>query len=381
MVHNTNTSQPKNSALLKPLARSIPEYRQARLSGKKYVGPMLNINPFWHNSQEIVTPTFNNDDRATVRGHISIEQKPKENVKQKIENQVAINEIEDYVFSDEESKLSQILAQKEFELKSIKEKTALQKDELAILSNHSRASKATIRNLRQQLGNMERTDVNPIAMEDVTYKLQQKEAESKELDSQIETLQNTVNSEQQLEQEIAAYRSQVRELKTQQERLQQLVTKEEQQLKALATRLREQSRDNKSKEGKIKELEKLLDETMNEAFTQPKVVDKFVKAAQGNAPEKVVPLTKEPNSINGIVKDNENKLIANAVVIIKDIAGHNLRALQTNQLGQFLVTTSLQNGTYYIEATKSGYTFPVIQVELTGKQVAPVVLTADELTT
>ena len=144
--------------------------------------------------------------------------------------------------------------------------------------------------------------------------------------------------------------------------------------------MKEQTQENESKEGKILELQKLLDETMNEAFTQPKAVENFVPAG-GNAPNKVLPLSQEPNAINGIVKDSENKLIATAVVIVKDVAGHNLRALQSNQLGQFVLTTPLQNGTYYIEATKSGLSFPVVEVQLTGKPVAPVVLTADELTT
>lgn len=374
-----NDFQPKSIQTVVPLARDIPEYRQARMSGRKYAGPMININPYWHQSSSLPDLTDQRD-TIKIRGQRHVESTDQTAKRAEVAKLAAVDEIEKLVFSEEEGNLSQVIKKKEAELEQLRQKTALQKNQLEKIGHASRASRATIKNLRQQLGNIEMGPATKETMDDLKDRITEKEQEEQLLSEQAEELLKDADAEKRLEEEIAAYRGQVRELKIQQDRLEKLVLREEQQLKTLVSRLREKTLENVSKESKIKELQKLLDETMNEAFTQPKAVDKFVRANGPDALENAISLSQEPNAINGIVKDSENKLVGGSIVIVKDVAGHNLRALQSNQLGQFVLTTPLQNGTYYIEATKSGLTFPVVEVELTGKPVAPVVLTSNEPT-
>ncbi len=84
----------------------------------------------------------------------------------------------------------------------------------------------------------------------------------------------------------------------------------------------------------------------------------------------------QPNLINGIVKDKEGKLVEGAVVIIKDSKEDVVRALKTNKLGQFCITTPVTNGRYKIEVTKPNedipQTFEPASVEVKGEVLPPV---------
>lgn len=84
------------------------------------------------------------------------------------------------------------------------------------------------------------------------------------------------------------------------------------------------------------------------------------------------------NIIHGIVKDKDGNLVENAVIIIKDSNGDVMRALKTNQLGQFKTQTAVPNGGYTVEAIKGGQKFDIISVEAFGQPIRPINLIANE---
>lgn len=87
------------------------------------------------------------------------------------------------------------------------------------------------------------------------------------------------------------------------------------------------------------------------------------------------PLSDKPNVITGIVKGPDSNALEGLVLIIKNDKDEPVRALKTNQLGQFAISTPLSNGTYTIETDKSkktNLTFAIISFEATGAVIPPV---------
>jgi hypothetical protein len=78
-----------------------------------------------------------------------------------------------------------------------------------------------------------------------------------------------------------------------------------------------------------------------------------------------------PNIVKGIVKDSRNRFLEGAVVIVKDEGGDPVRALKTNQLGQFAVSTPLENGTYTVEISARGRQFDIIKITADGSVLPP----------
>ncbi|MEX0896288.1 MAG: hypothetical protein WDZ94_05170 [Patescibacteria group bacterium] len=78
-----------------------------------------------------------------------------------------------------------------------------------------------------------------------------------------------------------------------------------------------------------------------------------------------------PNKLVGMVLTANKELIPGAIVEIQTKDGQVVRAVRTNALGQFFVTTPLKNNTYTIAADKDGYTFRPQSIELKGKIVEP----------
>lgn len=98
---------------------------------------------------------------------------------------------------------------------------------------------------------------------------------------------------------------------------------------------------------------------------QARVVDKPVANA---AP---IQLTTTPNIINGTVFDQRGGPMEGVILIIKDKAGNSVRALKTNRVGQFIVSTPLPSGTYYLEFEMPNYQFNVLEIELAGELIKP----------
>ncbi len=87
------------------------------------------------------------------------------------------------------------------------------------------------------------------------------------------------------------------------------------------------------------------------------------------------PLSNKPNIISGVVKDYAGNPLDGVVVIIKNDKEEPVRGLKTNQLGQFVISTALSNGSYTIltdKANKTNLTFDIINFEATGTVLAPV---------
>jgi hypothetical protein len=83
-----------------------------------------------------------------------------------------------------------------------------------------------------------------------------------------------------------------------------------------------------------------------------------------------------PNVIAGMVLDEKENIVENAIVTIKDSEGNIARAQKTNKIGQFFIATPLENGTFEIEVEKEGLSFDIIKIKLEGKLVPPIKIQA-----
>ena len=83
-------------------------------------------------------------------------------------------------------------------------------------------------------------------------------------------------------------------------------------------------------------------------------------------------LTDVPNVINGIVTNEKGVPLDNTILLVKDKSGNSIRAMKTNQIGQFIASTPLENGTYYLEFERQSYMFDILEITLDGKAVLPI---------
>jgi len=79
----------------------------------------------------------------------------------------------------------------------------------------------------------------------------------------------------------------------------------------------------------------------------------------------------QPNKVVGMAVDAQNTPVQGVIIEIVTEQGVPARAVKTNILGQFFITTPLGNGTYTITAEKAGYNFPPQRLELTGQVMDP----------
>lgn len=84
------------------------------------------------------------------------------------------------------------------------------------------------------------------------------------------------------------------------------------------------------------------------------------------------PTTTVPNVINGVVKDAHGLLLPETIIVVKDKNEEPVRALKTNKVGQFAISTALPNGTYIMEIEKEGYEFDYIEIQLEGEILPPI---------
>lgn len=80
----------------------------------------------------------------------------------------------------------------------------------------------------------------------------------------------------------------------------------------------------------------------------------------------------EPNKVVGMVLTPENDLISDAIVEIQMSNGTVARAVKSNALGQFFITTPLAAGEYTIMVEKDGFTFSPLQLVLSDQIVQPI---------
>ncbi len=120
-----------------------------------------------------------------------------------------------------------------------------------------------------------------------------------------------------------------------------------------------------------------------ETVTQPQTIEKPVAAVEkikivvpAKPKQNQLALTTFPNVLSGVVKDSTGNYLEGAVAVIYDKEGLPVRALKTNKLGQFSGSTPLPNGIYTLELEKDNYTFDVLQIELTGEILPPLMITS-----
>lgn len=90
------------------------------------------------------------------------------------------------------------------------------------------------------------------------------------------------------------------------------------------------------------------------------------------------PSLNKANTLWGFVKTDIGKPVTDIVVIVKNMRGEPVRATKTNALGQFTLTTQINNGKYNIEVSsnnKTGLLFDIISVEASGNVIPPVEFT------
>lgn len=118
----------------------------------------------------------------------------------------------------------------------------------------------------------------------------------------------------------------------------------------------------------------------NPAYQELTVNNKTVRAVP-KVQEKhaTLSLTSIPNVVNGMVLDFRANPIEGAILIIKDESNNSIRALRTNKVGQFIASTPLSDGKYFIEVEKSNFNFDIWQLTLTGELVAPIEIRAKEI--
>lgn len=89
-----------------------------------------------------------------------------------------------------------------------------------------------------------------------------------------------------------------------------------------------------------------------------------------------------PNIITGVIMDASGASLANVLITVKDLRATPLRALKTNNLGQFFTSTPLGNGTYVLEVEdpKKQFAFDLVELKLTGNIVQPLEITAKRKT-
>lgn len=126
-------------------------------------------------------------------------------------------------------------------------------------------------------------------------------------------------------------------------------------------------------------IKKQLDAVTGENSAAPKqdVKVEIVKSVKPKATQ--LSLTSFPNIINGIVKDSQGNYLEGVVVVIYNKDRLPVRALKTNKLGQFTGSTPLPNGTYTIELEKDSLIFDVLQIELAGGVLPPLMIAAKKI--
>lgn len=77
----------------------------------------------------------------------------------------------------------------------------------------------------------------------------------------------------------------------------------------------------------------------------------------------------KPNMISGVIKNRRGEHMENVILVIKNEKGETVRALRTNKLGNFMVSSQIPNGEYKIEIDKTndtGLSFDIIPFSANG---------------
>ena len=81
-----------------------------------------------------------------------------------------------------------------------------------------------------------------------------------------------------------------------------------------------------------------------------------------------------PNQIFGLVIDENDQAVSQALVEIKDQNGQSVRIIKSDADGNFSINKSLENGKYSITTESGDKKYPTLQTELSGKILNPLVI-------
>lgn len=179
--------------------------------------------------------------------------------------------------------------------------------------------------------------------------------ENQRLINQITGLRNEINKSDESEEEKAKKR--------------EIVAKLEQQRQ-------DKSADYAALQKQILELQKKLEEKEKPQPAQ----QEDQKQAQPQYAQ-MEPITEEPNIVSGVIKKPGNESIPGLVLLIKNHRGEAVRALKTNAMGQFAISTPLVDGIYTLEvgSVVEGLSFDIITIEVKGEVIPPVQLIGKEV--
>jgi hypothetical protein len=110
---------------------------------------------------------------------------------------------------------------------------------------------------------------------------------------------------------------------------------------------------------KQKKLQDMLDQNSNQKGSEQQ--PKFYKS--------IPSMINKPNMVSGVIKNRRDEHLENVVLVIKNEKGETIRALKTNKLGNFMVSSPIPNGEYKIEIDKTndtGLTFDIIPFSANG---------------
>jgi len=83
-------------------------------------------------------------------------------------------------------------------------------------------------------------------------------------------------------------------------------------------------------------------------------------------------ITDKPDVLSGVVKNGSGSLMPGVLLIVKNVKGEPVRAFKTDSIGQFVLLTPLDKGSYNIEVSPSNNlseTFDIIPVEVKGEVI------------
>ena len=83
-----------------------------------------------------------------------------------------------------------------------------------------------------------------------------------------------------------------------------------------------------------------------------------------------------PNLLAGITLDQSGKIAPNVIMEIRDSKNHPVRALKSNKLGQFFISTALPDGVYHLQAEHADHKFATLKLEAKGEIIPPLKIQA-----
>lgn len=80
----------------------------------------------------------------------------------------------------------------------------------------------------------------------------------------------------------------------------------------------------------------------------------------------------KPNKLVGMILSVNNDLLTDSIVEVQTLDGHIERAVKTNALGQFFITTPLRVGEYNVVIEKEGYVFQPLHININDTIIEPI---------